>query len=165
MTDKEVVELSTCIRIGYPELTKSELTLLSMQFKLRKETHRLMRKVTNGGNPLEARYNYEILPKASGETALETGVSGEEQAKRTVSLDHRAGHQDQGKKADGDTPAARGVSATAADSRSPNSKKADKKARQARVAKEKQRGAQSQVSAFSNHDSSTMLATIKLSAR
>lgn len=171
MTDKKVVELSTRIHLGFPELTKSDLMLLSIQYHLRKETHRLMRKVAYGGIPGENRYNYEIINKTP--VQKHEGIENPGISNRAISLVHQSTENSQLEKM-AQKEIQQGRTASANDSRKkvpqqsmpqPIQKKAGKNARTPQVFQEKQRNPQSQDLMIGDSTNSTIIRTKKLTSR
>lgn len=171
MTDKKVVELSTRIHLGFPELTKSDLMLLSSQYHLRKETHRLIRKVAYGGIPCENRYNYEIINKIAiqkHEMIENTGSSN-----RAVSVvPHSTENAQLEKMPQKEIQKARTASVNDSKLKVPQpteppsiQKKAGKNARMPQVLKEKQLSPQSQEFMIGDSINTTIVRTKKLTSR
>lgn len=155
MSDKKIVELPTLIRIGFPELTKPEIALLSMQYCLRKESHRLIRKLTYSGNPPQSSYNYEIIVKADQEQSTEAANS---HSKRTVSLDSKSIPANFQTKTSNENRETNRISSVQPQKKASHEKptpkaKMNKKAKQSKVVKEIERSAQSQEIVMSNSDS------------
>lgn len=160
--EKRVQELTTRIEIGLSELSRPELTLLTNQYRLTKDTHRLIRKVTYESESKRPMYHYEVILKSTEQRDDKVGISPGI-SKQMISVDESAVDVDQKSKKITEMPGTAPALLRTPNKHTPKPK-ADKKARDNKTIKEIQKSVQSQDLSYTE-SSNRVHPMVKLSNR